>query len=133
MALSRATETLAFVDVVGDEDAHALSADLLEDAAPYHADDLVEHLDAVDGTIAGAAGLRPRTEPPAHRRMAGRRSPAGLRSTRWFDECYGPTELWLATKRRSAECVVPTLLVALDRRVLPSTTPNVTTGNRPPF
>ena len=48
MALSRATETLAFVDVAGDEDAHALSADLLEDAAPYHADDLVEHLDAVD-------------------------------------------------------------------------------------
>ena len=43
VALSRATETLAFVDVAGDEDAHALSADLLEDAAPYHADDLVEH------------------------------------------------------------------------------------------
>ena len=43
MALSRATETLAFVDVAGDDDAHALSADLLEDAAPYHADDLVEH------------------------------------------------------------------------------------------
>ena len=48
VALSRATETLAFVDVAGDEDAHVLSADLLEDAAPYHADDLVEHLDAVD-------------------------------------------------------------------------------------
>ena len=43
VALSRATETLAFVDVAGDDDAHALSADLLEDAAPYHADDLVEH------------------------------------------------------------------------------------------
>ena len=65
--------------------------------------------------------------------MTDRRSPAGLRSTRWFDECYGLTELWLATKRPSAECVVPTLLVALDRRVLPSTTPNVTIGNRPPF
>ena len=37
VALSRATETLAFVDVAGDDDAHALSADLLEDAAPYHA------------------------------------------------------------------------------------------------
>ncbi|MYN63537.1 MAG: hypothetical protein F4X11_00660 [Acidobacteria bacterium] len=48
VALSRATETLAFVDVAGDEDAHALSADLFDDAAPYHADDLVEHLDAVD-------------------------------------------------------------------------------------
>ena len=48
VALSRATKTLAFVDVAGDEDAHALSADLLEDAALYHADDLVEHLDAVD-------------------------------------------------------------------------------------
>lgn len=43
VALSRATETLAFVDVAGDDDAHALSADLLADAAPYHADDLVEH------------------------------------------------------------------------------------------
>ena len=42
VALSRATETLAFVDVAGDDDAHALSAELLEDAAPYHADDLVE-------------------------------------------------------------------------------------------
>ena len=28
--------------MAGDEDAHALSADLLEDAAPYHAGDLVE-------------------------------------------------------------------------------------------
>ena len=43
VALSLATETLAFVDVAGDDDAHALSADLLEDAAPYHAGDLVEH------------------------------------------------------------------------------------------
>ena len=43
VALSRATETLAFVDVAGDDDAHALSAELLEDAAPYDADDLVEH------------------------------------------------------------------------------------------
>ena len=32
VALSRAAEALAFVDVAGDEDAHALSADLLEDA-----------------------------------------------------------------------------------------------------
>ena len=40
VAFSRATETLAFVDVAGNDDAHALSADLLEDAAPYHADDL---------------------------------------------------------------------------------------------
>ena len=43
VALSRATETLTFVDVAGDDDAHALSAELLEDAAPHHADDLVEH------------------------------------------------------------------------------------------
>ena len=43
VALSRATETLAFVDVAGDAEAHALSAELLEDAAPYDADDLVEH------------------------------------------------------------------------------------------
>ena len=43
VALSRATETLAFVDVAGDDEAHALSAELLEDAAPYDADDLVEH------------------------------------------------------------------------------------------
>ena len=43
VALSRATETLAFVDVAGDDKAHALSAQLLKDAAPYHADDLVEH------------------------------------------------------------------------------------------
>ena len=32
VALSRATETLAFIDVAGDDDAHALSAELLEDA-----------------------------------------------------------------------------------------------------
>ena len=44
VALSRATESLAFVDVAGDEDAHAQSAELLEDTAPFHADDLVEHL-----------------------------------------------------------------------------------------
>ena len=43
VALSRATETLAFVDIAGDDDARALSAELLEDAAPYDADDLVEH------------------------------------------------------------------------------------------
>ena len=43
VALSRATETLAFVDVAGDDDAHALSADLLKGRAPYHADDLVKH------------------------------------------------------------------------------------------
>ena len=43
VALSRATETLAFVDVAGDDDARALGAELLEDAAPYDADDLVEH------------------------------------------------------------------------------------------
>ena len=42
VALSGATETLAFVDVAGDEDTHALSAELLEDAAPYHADDLLQ-------------------------------------------------------------------------------------------
>ena len=42
VALSRVTETLAFV-VAGDDDAHALSAELLEDAAPYHAGDLVEN------------------------------------------------------------------------------------------
>ena len=43
VALSRATETLAFVDVAGSEDALDLSADLLEDAAPYDPDDLIEH------------------------------------------------------------------------------------------
>ena len=43
VALSRATETLVFVDIAGDGDAHELSADLLEDAAPYDAGDLVEH------------------------------------------------------------------------------------------
>ena len=43
VALSRATETLAFVDVAGDGEAHEVSADLLDDAAPYDAADLVEH------------------------------------------------------------------------------------------
>ena len=43
VALSRATETLAFVDVAGDDDALDLSASLLGDAAPYDADDLLEH------------------------------------------------------------------------------------------
>ena len=37
------------------------------------------------GRSLGAAGLRPRTEPPAHRRMEGRRSPAG------FDRLGGST------------------------------------------
>ena len=43
VALSRATETLAFVDVAGDDEALDLSAELLEDSAPYDADDLIEH------------------------------------------------------------------------------------------
>ena len=43
VALSRATETLVFVDVAGDDAALDLSADLLGEAAPYDADDLVEH------------------------------------------------------------------------------------------
>ena len=43
VTLSRATETLPFVDVAGDDDAHAQSAELLKDAASYHANGLVEH------------------------------------------------------------------------------------------
>lgn len=43
VALSRATETLAFVDVAGDDEALDRSAELLDDAAPYDADDLIEH------------------------------------------------------------------------------------------
>ena len=43
MALSRATETLAFVDIGGDDEVLDLSAELLEDSAPYDADDLIEH------------------------------------------------------------------------------------------
>ena len=43
VALSRATETLAFVDVAANDDALDLSAELLDDAAPYDADDLIEH------------------------------------------------------------------------------------------
>ena len=39
----RPSLSVGVVDAAGDDDAHALSADLLEDAAPYHADDLVEH------------------------------------------------------------------------------------------
>ena len=64
VALSRATETLAFVDVDGDDDAHALSAQLLEDAAPYRGDDLVEHFaddappdERVQARTKGARGL----------------------------------------------------------------------------
>ena len=43
VALSRATETLVFVDVAGNDDALDLSAELLDDAAPYDPDDLIEH------------------------------------------------------------------------------------------
>ena len=43
VALSRATETLAFVDLAGSDGALELSAQLLRDAAPYDADDLIEH------------------------------------------------------------------------------------------
>ena len=43
VALSRATETLAFVDVARADDAHALSCGAAQGRAPYHADDLVEH------------------------------------------------------------------------------------------
>ena len=34
---------LAFADVAGDDDAHELNGELLKGAAPYHADDLVDH------------------------------------------------------------------------------------------
>ena len=47
VALSRATETLAFVDVAadddGDDEARDLSRALLGDAAPYDPEDLIEH------------------------------------------------------------------------------------------
>ena len=40
VALSRATETLAFVDVAGNDDRLELSAELVGDAALYDADDV---------------------------------------------------------------------------------------------
>ena len=43
VTLSRATESHVFVDVACDDDARGLSAELLEDAAPYDADDLIEN------------------------------------------------------------------------------------------
>lgn len=48
VALSRATETLAFVDVDADETERAYSRALLEDAAPYDPIDLVEHFTDAD-------------------------------------------------------------------------------------
>ena len=43
VTLGRAAESHVFVDVACDDDARGLSAELLEDAAPYDADDLIEH------------------------------------------------------------------------------------------
>ena len=51
----------------------------------------------------------------------------------WFDECYGPTELWLATKRPHSERVAPALRAAFARRVSPTTVPHVKMGVRTPF
>lgn len=48
VTLSRATETLVFVDVEAEADDLARSRDLLGEAAPYDADDLVEHLTHAD-------------------------------------------------------------------------------------
>lgn len=48
VALSRATETLAFVDVSGGEDARRLSRELLRDPAVFDVDDLAVHLTEQD-------------------------------------------------------------------------------------
>ena len=77
VALSRATETLAFVDVVGDDDAHELSAELLEDAAPYHADDLVEHF-AADAPPEERVQARNPRRAGAHRHGPGAGVAAGV-------------------------------------------------------
>ena len=51
----------------------------------------------------------------------------------WFDECYGPTELWLATRRPHSERVAPALRAAFARRLSPTTVPHVKMGVRTPF
>ena len=51
VALSRPTETLAFVDVTEDEAALRLSRELLGDAARYEDEDLVEHLADDETTV----------------------------------------------------------------------------------
>ena len=64
VALSRATETLAFVDVAGNDDSLELSAELFRGAARYDADDLIEHFaggHAAGGTRAGANQRRAST------------------------------------------------------------------------
>jgi hypothetical protein len=48
VALSRATETLAFIDVEASDSERSLSWELLEDAAPFDPDDLAEHFTEAD-------------------------------------------------------------------------------------
>ena len=50
VTLSRATETLVFVDVEAGADDLEKSRDLLGDAAPYNAEDLVDHLTHTDAS-----------------------------------------------------------------------------------
>ena len=51
VALSRSTETLAFIDVEADDNAVRLSRELLGDAAPFEPDDLVDHLADTETTV----------------------------------------------------------------------------------
>jgi len=50
VALSRATETLAFIDVEANASERALSWELLGDAAPFDPEDLIEHFTDADVT-----------------------------------------------------------------------------------
>ena len=50
VTLSRATETLVFVDVEATAEEQDLSRDLLWDAAPYDVEDLLDHFDHADAT-----------------------------------------------------------------------------------
>ena len=50
VTLSRATETLVFIDVMGSEADLRLSQSLLEDPAPYNPDDLLDHLSHADAS-----------------------------------------------------------------------------------
>ena len=50
VTLSRATETLVFIDVVGSEADLRLSGSLLGDPAPYSPDDLLDHLSHADAS-----------------------------------------------------------------------------------
>ena len=129
VTLSRATETLVFVDVAPGDRERALSLELLGDAAPYDPEDLVDHfahaeaapeervagaderrarahrLGAGPGLAAGAAGdPAARGSRPAERRLGPGRAPGRPHDA---DGDRGPPPGRRPARRRVAERGVP--------------------------